>query len=431
MRKGGEEEDGTKHDWWLRSQPELEPKALAAALAGGRLVVAPEPVARVLEGMVRRLLAVPARGAGRGARGGPLALADVVAADANVANARDHDDLLEAAGEVEVLAPVLPLQVGLAAVCAPHVATDRRRGNGLDRAEHGRPPRAVPLHALLHESARARLVGGSFVNRFRQGCTEAVREQDRVGVDLDRPIVALVAPVFPDRFPHVHEELRVSCGTVLRHTHGRGLERNQIPRVYTVEADLLLAQYCEVVTSEDAHSALGLGVHQVRLVARGLRHREAEDRGQPTRRPHPLLAGPLAVAVGVLLAEKPLCIPARRRLIQARVPLGVLLYAVLHHPAYGAVAGVAVLCRLALAGPRAPAVGILLVQVGLDCLEGGRPAKASVPGRVLGQTRLEHPRHPLEAYRTSRHLVAVLLAATAGLLGLVAAGAGLLDPVGG
>mmetsp|Transcript_97241 Transcript_97241/g.251551 ORF Transcript_97241/g.251551 Transcript_97241/m.251551 type:complete len:227 (-) Transcript_97241:503-1183(-) len=118
-----------------------------------------------------------------------------------------HPEMVQAVGQEEVLAPRLPLQLRPAARDVGEVGAEPGLGDGLDSTEHHRPAGAVELLAVLHVEGPVLAI---------QVTTQPVRHQHRVGVELDRPVVALPRGDPLHAVPRSHEQLRVAGRAVLR-----------------------------------------------------------------------------------------------------------------------------------------------------------------------------------------------------------------------
>eukprot|EP00406_Dinophysis_acuminata_P082660 CAMPEP_0179248492 /NCGR_PEP_ID=MMETSP0797-20121207/20153_1 /TAXON_ID=47934 /ORGANISM="Dinophysis acuminata, Strain DAEP01" /LENGTH=575 /DNA_ID=CAMNT_0020956145 /DNA_START=133 /DNA_END=1857 /DNA_ORIENTATION=+ len=204
-------------------------------------------------------------------------------------------------------------------------------------------------------------------------CPEELRQEDGVGVDLDRPVIPQVLLLAEDRVPDVEEDPRVE-GLVAAAPEGAPegpLDDGDVdPEARRVAEDLV------GVAGEDASLAVQLQTHKRHLAAVREHHLKAEERGRGRRAPAEQLARPLRLeALGVVGVE------ALARLARAPATRPVLVLLVALHPSD--VAAARVRAVVAVRGTRR-------VQRG-QAAPVGRVGRRGLAGRadVLIRNRLE------------------------------------------
>mmetsp|Transcript_5203 Transcript_5203/g.15364 ORF Transcript_5203/g.15364 Transcript_5203/m.15364 type:complete len:454 (+) Transcript_5203:61-1422(+) len=287
--------------------PERTPRASSPDLAQG-LVITCEPLLFGLEGVVHSSHPVAA----------VRALTHVVSDEAAIERRRGAEQRQAIAHE-QVLPPRLPLELLLATIGAHPVGLDGLDGDRLQGSEHHRPSGARVQVAILHVDVLT-CVG-------LQLRSQTIHQEHGIGVGLDHPIVRLPSDILEDHVPCLHENQRVRRSAVLGHAHLLA-RRDHLRLDPTDERQLLVAQHGELVAVEDPGVFLELGEDEVHLVALGSEHGEAEQR---RRRPDLRCARPLALRRLVLGQECLHLLEARVR-GQALVQLGVVANALAENP---------------------------------------------------------------------------------------------------
>mmetsp|Transcript_23290 Transcript_23290/g.65179 ORF Transcript_23290/g.65179 Transcript_23290/m.65179 type:complete len:367 (-) Transcript_23290:1165-2265(-) len=218
-----------------------------------------------------------------------------------------HVYLIHAAGQEVVLPPLLPRQDLHALVDVLLVLPHGGLGEDLHGPVHHGEVGAGPRVAVHDEEPAAVVV---VVGVGLQPPPQPVRQEDGVGVGLDRPVVVPDGAVFEDHVPHLHEQQRVSRGAVLGHSD---LDLWRLEGLPAGDCGDGVRKDPEAVAREDSGTLRPLVLHELELVGVHPEQREAKQRGVPHvgEPPAPrakLLAAPGAVLLALVRAGRVLVV---------------------------------------------------------------------------------------------------------------------------
>mmetsp|Transcript_49404 Transcript_49404/g.143722 ORF Transcript_49404/g.143722 Transcript_49404/m.143722 type:complete len:360 (+) Transcript_49404:76-1155(+) len=278
---------------------------------------------------------------------------------------------VQAVGHEDVFAPSLPLQLVAATLRAVVVHGECLARDGLHRAEHHRPARALGLPAILDVDVLARV--------RRQVLPQARGDKDSVGVGLDDPVVGLPTDVAVDDGPSLHEYEGVRRRPVLGHPDMLARRDHEGVDV-SAQRELLVAEHRELVAGENADLLVELRVEDLQLVPLRPVNGHAEQRGLAPRAGR---AG-LRTAAVLVLVEALLHLLETRLFREALIPVGVLRDALPQQPLDVVVALLAVPGGVAVVAARLRALHMRVVmQNPLEFLEAVEGLQAVVHFRVL------------------------------------------------
>mmetsp|Transcript_38033 Transcript_38033/g.113595 ORF Transcript_38033/g.113595 Transcript_38033/m.113595 type:complete len:253 (-) Transcript_38033:1603-2361(-) len=173
---------------------------------------------------------------------------------------RGHPELVEALLHEVVLTPTLPGEV-YAGHLAPLVGLNRPAGVDFDGSEHpGAQAKAVAVLQELRRPPRRR-VGDELAG-------EPMRHEDRVGVDLHRPVLIFVQPIRDDGVPHPDEDLCVEA----RSPRQVGKRAPVLHAVRKLQNEGGHERPSIVVGPHPDHSVVGEELHRVARKDAGLVH---------------------------------------------------------------------------------------------------------------------------------------------------------------